>query len=235
MSKVDYIPDDPKKFKILFMSNSVYSPSGYGVQSNGMLYDWVKHYDVREATNYGLAGRMIGLNGLMIYPAIDGDLHGDKTSRLIFQNWKPHLYFTLYDIWMGAYTDQNPNSPIGLSAIHPYWIPIVMVDHDPVPEGTVQQCMAAYRTLTPTKFGEKQLRDRGVRADYIPFGVSTKVWKPVESEDEKRANRPWLNERGVPLDANEHTDITEDSFLLMMNGANKDPMRKGFKIGRAHV
>jgi glycosyltransferase involved in cell wall biosynthesis len=40
--------------------------------------------------------------------------------------------------------------------------------------------------------------------------------------------KPWVSERGVPFDINAQTSITEDSFLIMMNGANKDPYRKAF-------
>jgi len=55
MLKMEVKPGS-KKFKILQLSNSVWTPSGYGVQSKGTLYEWNKHYDVRQLSFYGLEG-----------------------------------------------------------------------------------------------------------------------------------------------------------------------------------
>jgi glycosyltransferase involved in cell wall biosynthesis len=219
---------DKKDFKALFLSNAVFSPSGYGTQSNGMLYEWIKQgYNVRQLANYGLQGRQLGLNGLMIYPALEGDIHGDKTARLIFNSWKPNVFFTMYDIWMGAYQDGDPLNPQTLRPIHPYWIPIVMVDHNPVPEQTAICASTAYKVITPTKYGVEELKKKNVQAEYIPFGINPKVWKP-QHEDEKRENKKWLQERTVPFNMQKRAVIDEDSFLISINGANKDPYRKAF-------
>lgn len=219
---------EKKDFKILFLSNAVFSPSGYGVQSQGMLYDWVKHYDVRQLSNYGIQGRMIGLNGLMIYPNLEGDIHADRTARLIFQTWKPDVFFTLYDIWMGAYNDGDPAQPQSLKPIHPYWIPIIMVDHDPVPEATAICASTAYKCITPTHFGKAQLESKGVETEYIPFGIDTKMWKPAKDVEEKRKLKNFVGERSTPFSLTKNTEIDEDSFLIIINGANKDPYRKAF-------
>jgi len=219
---------DKKDFKILFLSNAVFAPSGYGTQSNGMLYPWLKAgYNVRQLAHYGLQGRQVGMNGLLLYPAIDGDPHGDRTARLIFQNWKPNVFFTLYDIWMGAYNEGDVNNPASLRAIHPYWIPIIMVDHSPIPEATAVCASTAYKVITPTKYGVEQLKSKGIASEFIPFGIDTKIWKP-QNEEEKRESKKWLNERSVPISMEKRAVIDEDSFLVSINGANKDPYRKAF-------
>lgn len=215
-------------FKILFLSNAVYVPSGYGTQSNGMLYAWLKEgYNVRQLAHYGLNGRQLGLNGLILYPALDGDPHGDRTARLIFQNWKPNVFFTMYDVWMGAFNEGDVNNPQSLRSLHPYWVPIIMVDHNPVPEATAICASTAYKVITPTKYGVEQLKRKNVEAEYIPFGIDTKVWKP-QNEEEKRESKKWLNERTVPFNLEKRAVIDEDSFLISINGANKDPYRKAF-------
>lgn len=228
MSELKYI-HDKKDVRILFLSNAVYAPSGYGVQSNGMLYDWIKHgYSVRQLSHYGLHGRMIGLNGLMIYPCLEGDIHGDKTARLIFQNWKPDIFFTLYDIWMDAYTDGNPEIPQTMRAIHPCWLPIIMVDHEPVPEKTVMNARCAFKPITPTRWGKAQLESQGVATEYIPFGIDSKVWRPSKGSEEKKKDKLWLQERSLPFNPQRRAVIDEDTFLIHINGANKDPYRKAF-------
>jgi glycosyltransferase involved in cell wall biosynthesis len=224
MSQPLQLLPDSKKFKILQLSNAVFCPSGYGVQSNGNLYEWNKYYDVRQVCNYGLQSRMLNLNGLSIYPPLPGDETGAKTAELIFRNsWSPDLFITLYDIWMGAYTKQTPQ---GLVPIHPHWIPIVMVDHEPIPEGTLQQASAAFHIVTPTLFGVQEFQRNGIeKVSYIPFGIDTKKFRP--SIDPK-ADKNWLQNRSVPLDLEKQFPINENSFTIILNGANKDPYRKGF-------
>jgi glycosyltransferase involved in cell wall biosynthesis len=222
------IKPNSKNFKILQLSNSVWTPSGYGVQSKGTLYEWNKHYDVRQLAFYGLEGARIEMNGLQMYPILPGDQHGDRTARLIFKNspWKPDLFVTLYDIWMGAYVDEA-NTETGFKPIHPYWVPVVMVDHDPIPEATLIQAATAYRVVTPTKFGVDEFKRAGIAAWHIPFGVDSATYKPY-SEEERKKFKPWLDEHTIPFDPNAQTHIHESDFLIMMNGANKDPYRKAF-------
>jgi len=110
--------------------------------------------------------------------------------------------------------------------LHPHWIAQVMVDHEPMPEGTLQQASAAFHIVTPTIYGVQQFNKMGIdKVSYIPFGVDTKLFKP--SSDSK-ADKAWLNKRAVPMDAGNSLDINENSFTIVLNGANKDPYRKGF-------
>lgn len=227
------IAPNSKDFKILELSNAHWVPSGYGVQTRGHIFDWNEHYDVRELAIYGLQGSWRGEvspenpdtgNLLVVYPVLWGDTHGDKTARLVFQSWKPDVFITLYDIWMGAYTEYNPRTGEYMP-IHPYWIPIVMIDHDPIPEKTFLQAKNAYRVVVPTRHGETQFKSRGVDCEYIPFGINTNVLKPSV---DKKADKQFLNNHAVPINPNNRTDIGKDDFLVVMCGANKDPFRKDY-------
>jgi glycosyltransferase involved in cell wall biosynthesis len=191
-----------------------------------MIYEWRKKYNVRVLSNYGVQASMIGLNGVYIYSNLPDDHHGDKTARLIFPVWKPDLFIVMYDIWMGAYVEGLP--PRNLVPIHPHWIPVVMVDHDPIPESTLLSASVAYRRVTPTQFGVDQFKQHGLDCKKIPFGIDTKNFRPVVDEEERRQGKPWLNTRAVPFDMGEHTPIDEDCFLIHICGANKDAYRKAF-------
>jgi glycosyltransferase involved in cell wall biosynthesis len=226
---LDILPDS-KKFKILHLSNAHWILSGYGVQTRGQVFKWNEVYDVRELAIYGLQGTWRGevsphnpKNMVITYPTLWGDDHGDKTARLIFQSWMPDVFVTLYDIWMGAYTDYNKATG-QCTPIHPYWIPQIMVDHEPIPDKTLVQAQAAYKAVAVSRHGEAQLRSRGVDCTYIPFGIDTGTFKPTE---DKRADKAFLNEHSVPLSEHNKSDITKDDFVAFINGANKDPQRKG--------
>lgn len=216
-----------KYLRVLMLSNAPHCPSGYGVQAEGLLFDWIKHYDARILCNWGVTSAKLGLNGLIHYPPFPGDDHASRTSLMLFKNFKPDVFVTLYDIWMGAYTTQDPGYPGGLRPTHPRWIPIVMVDHDPIPEGTLLQAKAAYKVVTPTKFGVAQFKKFGVEATRIPFGVDTNIYKPVNEETQRRYKN-MLGKRSLPFNIANQTQIDEDSFVIVVNGANKDPYRKAF-------
>lgn len=228
-----------KEFKILQLSNAWFAPSGYGVESYGTLFDWLRAgYDVRQVSNYGIQGSKMGFADpkkpakdlsevLHVYPTLPGDDTGSRTAQLIFPTWKPHVFVVLYDIWMGAYCHQDTSRPSGLRAIHPFFIPWIMVDHDPIPEGTLINAAEAYMRTCPTRFGCEQFEKRGLDCRYVPFGQDPDIFKPAE-DGNKSKYKEWLNKRSVVYDLRNNTDITEDSFVIFLNGANKDPYRKAF-------
>ena len=230
-SKTPKLAENSKDYKILYLSNSPFAPSGYGVQCDGNCYEWNKHYDVRVLSIYGVQGAMLGLNGLMIYPNLPGDDHGNRTADLIFKqsSWKPDLFVTLFDIWMGAYIREVAGQ---VHPIHEKWVPIIMVDHDPVPEHTVISARVAHHCVSPTKWGVEQLKTHGVdpdRVSYIPFGIDTKkTWVPVKNKKERELGKAELGKRAIPFSLSKQTSIDEDSFLIHINSANKDPYRKAF-------
>jgi glycosyltransferase involved in cell wall biosynthesis len=216
------IKPNSKDFKILQLSNSPFSPSGYGVQSALTLPTWNKHYTVRQLCNYGIQGRAININGLLIYPCLPGDDNGGKTAPLIFANWKPDVFVTLYDLWMGAY---NRDDGVQLQPIHPFWVPVVMVDHEPIPEATLLCAKNAYKIISPTRYAYEQFAAHGVETEYIPLGVDNSVYKPTETKAEDRKN---LTAHSTPFNPNNQKPIEENNFLITMVGANKDPYRKNY-------
>ena len=228
-----------KDLKILQLSNAFFAPSGYGVESYGTLFDWLRAgYNVRQLSIYGVQGSWMGFVDpkypatkkseiLQVYPNLPGDDTGSKTSQMIFGSWKPNVFVTLYDIWMNAFCYEDRSRPTGLRAIHPYWIPWVMVDHDPVPEGTLLNASEAYKIATPSHFGVEQFKNKGLECEYVPFGQDHNLFHPA-NEEEKPKLKKWLNTRSVVFNVRNNTDINEDSFLIFMNAANKDPYRKAF-------
>lgn len=220
-------PKSKKDFKILLMSNAPHCPSGYGNQAMGMLYDWNKTYDARILCNWGVQSAKIGLNGVIHYSTLPGDEHASRTADLLFKSIHPDVFVTLYDIWMGAYVKPDQSRPSGFRAIHPRWIAEVMVDHDPIPEGTLLNAKEAYRVVTPTQFGVDQFKKFGVEALKIPFGIDTKTFVPY-AEEQKKQLKNMLGKRSVVFNLTNNTEIDEDKFVIMINGANKDPYRKAF-------
>lgn len=63
-----------------------------------------------------------------------------------------------------------------------------------------------------SRFGEQQFRDAGFTPLYVPHGIDTNIFAPPDSQERVRS------ELGVPKDA----------FVIGINAANKDAVRKSF-------
>jgi glycosyltransferase involved in cell wall biosynthesis len=87
------------------------------------------------------------------------------------------------------------------------------IDHEPVPGAVFERLKMAYRVVTYSPYGQRELKDKGMNSTYIPHTVDTSLFKKID----KKAIRKKLN-------------IPEDIFLFGMVAANKDnPPRKSFQ------
>lgn len=87
------------------------------------------------------------------------------------------------------------------------------IDHDPIPPAIYERLRIAYRIVTMSEFGEKQLSDRGMHSTQIPHFVDTEIFKPMNKAESKKM-----------------LTIPEDYYVFGMVSANKEnPPRKSFQ------
>lgn len=193
-----------RRLRILISSNAPFSTSGYGQQIAEFaprLRD--AGYEVAISCFYGLEGGKIMLDGITCYPKI-ADTWGADAMVNHALNFKADIVMTLQDLWV-----VDPNALKQLKR----WIPIVPIDHDPVPPPIFERLKLAYRVVTYSKFGHDELERLGMYSTYIPHTVDTKIYKPLDKKDIRA-------KLGVP----------QDMFLFGMVSANKDnPPRKSFQ------
>lgn len=190
--------------RILFSSNAPYSTSGYAQQMHDLLPK-IKAlgHEVAISCFYGLEGGKISLDGITCYPKI-ADTWGSDAAVMHQQDFKADIVITFQDIWV-----MDVNNLRKLKN----WIPMLPVDHDPVPQAVLDRARLAYRIITHSQFGYKQLKNKGVHSTYIPLLVNTNIYKPMDKAEARK-------QMGIP----------EDIFLFGMVSANKDfPPRKSFQ------
>ena len=118
-----------KNLRIFFNSNAPWSSSGYGQQMAELLPLFVRDgYPVAECDYFGLQGGVIQNNGVTHYPIIN-HIYGSDALIHHANDFKADVVFTLQDIWV-----LNPQD---LDQVKRF-IPIVPIDHDPVPRGILQ-------------------------------------------------------------------------------------------------
>ena len=193
-----------KTLRLFINSNAPWSISGYGQQMNDLVPRIRgKGYPLAVSAFYGLEGGILNINDVVYYPKIN-HVYGSDAIVHHAKDFKADIVFTLQDIWI-----LHPND---LKKVDK-WIPIVPIDHEPVPKQIIDRLKMAYRIVTYSKFGHEELKRNGLHSTYIPHTVDTKAYAPQEKKRRKV-------EAGLP----------EDVFLCGMVSANKDnPPRKSFQ------
>lgn len=193
-----------KQLRIIINSNAPWSTSGYGQQ----IAEWLplvreEGYPLSCIDFYGLEGGKLLLDGVLHYPKIN-HVYGSDAMVLHGADFQADVTFTQQDVWV--------LHPEDLAKVNRF-IPIVPIDHDPVPKVILDRLRLAYRIITYSKFGQKQLQNNGLMSTYIPLTVDCDIFKPLDKEEHKKASK-----------------LPEGSFMVGMVAANKDnPPRKSFQ------
>lgn len=194
-----------KRLRIMINSNAPWATSGYAVQAS-LLTERIRqeNYPLALINFYGQEGGRLKINDIMMYPKIASPW-GDDALVYHGKDFRADVSMTLQDIWT-----VDPNNIKRMTR----FIPIVPIDHEPVPQGIVDRLRLAYRIVTYSEFGRKELEKQGFYSTCIPHGVDTDVFKPMAHKEALR----------------KELKINPDIFLFGMIGANKDnPPRKSFQ------
>jgi len=193
---------------ILWFSNAPWTHTGYGNQTD--LFWWRIQklgHKVTLAANYGLAGATLNLEH-------DGELtkvlpfgynsNGNDVLAFHAKYTKADIVITLYDAWVF--------DPKTMSQFR--WCPWLPVDHVGVPDAVKAALSVAWQPIVYSRFALNAMKQAGIDALYVPHGVDTKVFRPLDKmEARKTLNLP-------------RTDV---DFLAVMVAANKGtPSRKCF-------
>ena len=196
---------------LLFYSNAPWCPSGYGQQTAV----WARRFqslghNVAVANFHGLHGAPIGWDGVTVFPASTEDAWAQDTLPGYYAHHEADLLITLMDCWV-----LNPAGFAGMNVAH--WLPldaaasataisphVGSMDRRVLDEG-------GGRPIAMSLFGHQLLVDAGFPALYAPHGIDVQVYKPLE---DREALRDKLGLKG--------------HFVIGINAANQDPVRKGF-------
>ena len=192
------------------MSNAPWTNSGYGSQAGMLATRLAKAgHSVTITAMTGLSGQPTDWHGIRILPvgyaAYGNDVIGPHARRQF--GGGPGLVIALYDAWVF-----DPQAFAGLAAA--MWSP---VHSRPMSLGDrMFYAATGAQPIAMSRYGERQMKAAGLQPVYIPHGVDTDTFSPLDDED-RAAARELL---GVPADA----------FLVSMVAANKgtSPPRKSW-------
>lgn len=213
------VKEDQNKKRILWVSNAPWATTGYGSQTAQVTSRLQKDYAVAIATNYGLEANSTNWqspNGpIHIYPRGHETYSNDIIPAHAYEWFSKNLsvnnlIITLFDTWVfkGDKWDKFPVAS---------WVPI---DHKPVPPQVARWNKKDNVTpLAMTKYGQAMLKFENIDSFYIPHAIE-KDFEPTEK----------LFTGANEMTGREFLGVTEDTFVVGMNAANKGiyPNRKAF-------
>jgi glycosyltransferase involved in cell wall biosynthesis len=198
--------------RICWHSNAPWAATGYGTQTAQVvsrLRD--AGVDVAISANYGLQATCSDWDGIPLFPqGFDG--YSNDVIVSYWQDWasrssEPTALVTLFDVWVY----RNPRlAEIPLIAS---WVPI---DHLPVPPD-VRAFLERPNVLpiAMSQYGRDAIVRAGLDCEYVPHAIES-VFMPTDKVE---------NTSGRQI-----IDVDEQSFVVMINAANKGvaPTRKAW-------
>ena len=186
----------------MFCSNSPWSRTGYGVQTNIFTQKLIEMgHDLACLCYYGLEGGAINFNKIVCYPKATHP-YGMDILAAHAMNFKSDIIVSLMDAWVF-----DPRATGGLP-----WIAYYPVDHEPIPEKVRTNISQAFARIAMSKFGVEETHKAGLDCYYLPHAVNTNLYKPIDK-----------------LEAREKLKLPKDAFIIGTVAMNKGlPARKNF-------
>jgi glycosyltransferase involved in cell wall biosynthesis len=187
--------------RLLWHSTAPWSPSGYGTQTAL----WARKltdmgYEVVISSYWGLSGAPTQWNGITVMPGF-GSHYCSTSLAQHAKMFNPDLVITLGDVWV-----LDASLLRGLPIAH--WLPA-----DCRPMSFVDQAEvtgAGARLIAMSHFGYERFSRAGYQPLYCPHGIDTEIFRPAEDREGLR----------------EAFGLEEDCFLVGINAANNDAIRK---------
>lgn len=189
--------------RILWLSNARHVGTGYGVQTD-LFVPRIKKlgHDIAISTFYGLQGTpQMDADDILTLPQ-SKDSYSNDIIAADAERFKADIVISLIDAWV-----LNPQVYSQFR-----WCPWFPKDCDPLPQAVLNSIRVAYRPFVYSLDAKRALDEIGMQNDYIPHGVDTNVYKPMDKiEARKTLNAP------------------PELFLVGIVAANKgSPSRKCF-------
>jgi len=129
----------------------------------------------------GRANRMGKWNfqGVLIYPSGQDPFNEDVILDH-YIDWKADMHIILKDAWCVQQAHK-------LAINNVFYTPI---DHSPVSPMITSRLHTAFKTLSPSRFGQRELKQAGIDSWYIPHGVDVQTFRPLENRAE--CKRLWF-------------------------------------------
>lgn len=175
-----------EKTRVLLVTDGIWTPSGFGTVCKNISYG-LRDQDVEVAIlSWQFVGMTTSFDNIKVYPIKDHTFGADQIQYVI-QDFRPHYVITLGDMWMVNYMANDGNQKV-LKDFKAKWIWYLPIDSDNIPAPFMAPILKADCVVAMSKHGGKVLEAAGVPHEYIPHGVDTAFYKPIDKEEARKGN-----------------------------------------------
>jgi len=204
--------------RIMILSNVPWVPVGYGTLVKQLCRRLKPFHTLAISANYGVHGSIMNWEGIKIYPAGRQGF----SEQLILEHARDFncdVILSIYDMYALSYFPQVMRYENKIK-----WIAYSPVDTDMPNDRYLEVLKTAYQIIPMSQHGLKVLDEHfpDTVVDEIPGGVDTKIFKPVNKEEQKKLKK--------------ELGFEEDCFLVLFAGdsrwyrKNVAENLEGFKI-----
>lgn len=187
--------------KLLWHSCAPWSPSGYGTQTAIWIQKLMEMgHEVMVSSYWGLSGSHTQWNGITILPGYGANYCSASLGQHA-KMFDPDLVITLGDVWV-----LDPGILKKLPVAH--WLPCDCRPMSTADRNVVEASGA--QLIAMSRFGQERFSAAGFSPVYVPHGIDTGVFCPQGKAE-----------------AREQLGLPADAFIIGINGANNDAIRKG--------
>jgi glycosyltransferase involved in cell wall biosynthesis len=175
--------------------------TGYGTQTAIWTQELQRlGHEVIISTYWGIQGGATQWNGMTILPGY-GAAYCSSSLYQHTKAYNPDLVITLGDVWV---TDPNLLRELPIA----HWLPGDCRPMSVADRAVVESSGA--QLIAMSEFGLERFRRAGFNALYVPHSVDPNVFKPLPNRNALRQS----------------AGLTEDNFVIGINQANNDAIRK---------
>ena len=159
-----------EKFKILYVSDSIWLPTGYGKVSKYLVSFLKRDFNVTFLSVTDPALGSIKVNDIECYRYVRSEID----LLWFYTNFKSDIVLVLKEPWVLPNIDKVPIHYILYS-------PFTQVEP---PKDFLYYASLSSDVWIPSKYETEQVRKFGVDAVYMPHGVDIKIFKPLDNVEE---------------------------------------------------
>jgi len=157
--------------RILWMSDRIWGYSAYSKVTFEccMRLKALGHQVAHLPMGRAIRGGKFNYGGILVYPSGE-DPFSESVALEAYTDFKADMLIALKEPWIFSHIHK-----FALNTV--FYVPI---DHSPVSPSIIARLHTAFRVLTPSRHGQRELKKAGVESTYMPHGCRTDIYKPLD-------------------------------------------------------
>ncbi|GAG88968.1 unnamed protein product, partial [marine sediment metagenome] len=183
--------------KLILLSDRLWGTSAYSKVANNLATRLKNDHTIAHIPmGRALRGGKFNQDGILLLPAGDNPSSEDVALRH-YHDFNADMLITIKEPWIFR--------GIHKEAIN--YTPMAIIDHSPVSPHITSKLHTAFKVITISRHGQKELKNKDIDSTYIPHGVPTKTYRPLNERQRKICKSMF------------HFD--EDEFVVLMVQMNR--------------